>query len=60
MRDRYDVEICVMNRIFNLQPRIKTATFYSKEKAEKYIKKFENHPNKFVWNIFKNDQEISL
>lgn len=60
MADRYDVEICVMNRPFNLPMVIRTATFHSKEKAEKYIKKFENHPNKFVWNIFKNNQEISL
>ena len=58
MKDRYDVEICVMNRPFNLKPIIRTASFRSKEKADKCIKKLDTHPNKFVWRIFKNGKEV--
>ena len=54
------IEVCHMNRWFGLPPIVTSKTFFDKEKADKYAKKFDDHPNKFVWARYENGKEVEL
>ena len=60
MKTIYSVEICYINRPFGLKPKIKVRYFLCKKCADRYAKKFKNHPNKFVYARWADEKEMEI
>ena len=60
MKKMYRVEVCHINRLFGLNPKITSRSFYNKDNAKSYVKKIEKSKNKFVWAKLENGKETKL